>query len=50
MSEFKNAEIKILGKNWEEKIEIISWLKIIEPQVFWDNRWFFLSLIQRKYF
>lgn len=50
MPKFKNAEIKILGKNWEEKIEIISWLKIIEPKIFWDDRWFFYESYSKKDF
>lgn len=41
MLKFKNAEI-----NWE----IISWLKIIEPKIFWDDRWFFYESYSKKDF
>ena len=41
MPKFKNAEV-----NWK----IIEWLKIIEPKIFWDERWFFYESYSKKDF
>ncbi|MCD5382729.1 dTDP-4-dehydrorhamnose 3,5-epimerase [Candidatus Gracilibacteria bacterium] len=49
MSKFKNAEIKILGKNGED-IVVIPGLKIIEPKIFGDERGFFFESYSKKDF
>jgi len=28
----------------------IEWLKIIEPKIFWDDRWFFFESYSKKIF
>ena len=41
MAKFKNVEV-----DWK----IISWLKIIEPEIFWDERGFFYESYSKKDF